>query len=189
MAVNITNFISILIDFQAVERNIPIPKLNRPENDTEHSYNLAMAAWLIISKDNLPLDLSLVIKYALIHDLVEVYAGDAFPLDDKQVAEKSNKEHQALLKLKNDELTSNFAELIEQYEKMADEESKFIYGLDKLMPAFTLIHGDIALWKKYNLTQKGWENKFRSKIEQSQYLKPYLDQFIELQKTNPHLLA
>jgi len=189
MALDITKLIDLLIDFQAVERNIQIPKLNRPENDTEHSYNLAMAAWLIVSKDDLPLDLNLVIKYALVHDLVEVYAGDAFPLDDKQVSEKPNKEHLALLKLKRDDLTVDLAELIEQYEQMNDEESKFIYGLDKLMPAFTLIHGNIPLWKKYNITQVGWEQKFRSKVEGSQYLKPYLDQFLELQKANPQLLA
>jgi putative hydrolase of HD superfamily len=189
MAVNVTKLIDLLIDFQAVERNIPIPKLNRPENDTEHSYNLAMAAWVIISQDNLPLNLDLVIKYALVHDLVEVYAGDAFPLDEKQVAEKPSKEHLALLKLQNDKLTKEFAKYIEQYERMVNEESKFIYGLDKLMPAFTLIHGDIPLWKKYNLTQQVWENKFRSKIEKSKYLKPYLEQFLELQKANPQLLA
>lgn len=57
------------------------------------------------------------------------------------------------------------------------------------MPAFTLIHGKIPLWKEYNLTQSGWEDKFRSKIEKSPYLTPYLDQFLELQKANPGLLA
>lgn len=181
--------INLLIDFQTVERNIHIPKLDRAENDTEHSYNLAMVAWLIVSKDKLPLDLNLVIRYALVHDLVEVYAGDAFPLDNKQVAEKPAKEHEALIRLKGNELTVEFAELIEKYEQMADEESKFIYGLDKLMPAFTLIHGKVPLWKKYNLTQQGWEVKFRSKIEKSQYLTPYLDQFLELQKANTELLA
>ena len=105
------------------------------------------------------------------------------------MAEKPSKEHLALLKLQNDKLTKEFAKYIEQYERMVNEESKFIYGLDKLMPAFTLIHGDIPLWKKYNLTQQVWENKFRSKIEKSKYLKPYLEQFLELQKANPQLLA
>ncbi|MEW6146332.1 MAG: HD domain-containing protein, partial [Thermodesulfobacteriota bacterium] len=125
MAIDVAELINILIDFQAVERNITIPKLNRQENDTEHSYNLAMAAWVIISQDSLPLDLDLAIKYALVHDFVEVYAGDAFPLDDKQVAEKPKKEHFALLKLQDNKLTEEFAKLIEQYERMDDEESKF----------------------------------------------------------------
>lgn len=60
MAIDVTKLIDLLIDFQAVERNIQIPKLSRPENDTEHSYNLAMAAWVIITQDNLPLNLDLV---------------------------------------------------------------------------------------------------------------------------------
>lgn len=189
MAIDVTKLIGLLIDFQAVDRNIQVPRLGRVENDTEHSYNLSMAAWVIISQDDLPLNLDLVLKYALVHDLVEIYAGDAFPLDDKQVAEKPSKEHLALLKLQDGELTKEFAELIEQYERMDDEESKFIYGLDKLMPAFTLIHGNIPLWKQYDLTQQGWEEKFRLKIEKSKYLKPYLEQFLSLQKANPQLLA
>ena len=189
MAIDVIKLGDLLIDFQAVERKIKIPKLGRTENDAEHSYNLAMAAWLIISKDNLPLDLDLVIKYALVHDLVEIYAGDAFPLDNIQAAEKPDKEHAALLRLKDDNLTDGFGNLIEKYEQMGDEESKFIYGLDKLMPAFTLIHGKIPLWKEYGLTQKGWEEKFRSKIEKSEHLKPYLKQFLALQKANPELLA
>lgn len=189
MAVEITKLIGLLIDFQAVERNIPIPKLSRQENDAEHSYNLAMAAWVIICQDSLPLNLDLVIKYALVHDFVEVYAGDAFALDDYQVAKKPHKEHLAFMKLQDDKLTEEFAKLIERYERMDDEESKFIYGLDKLMPAFTLIHGNVPLWRKYDLTQQAWEDKFRPKIESSKYLKPYLEQFLQLQKANPRLLA
>jgi putative hydrolase of HD superfamily len=189
MNVDVVNFIDLLIKFQGTDRHIPIPSLNRVENDTEHSYNLAMTAWLIIAADKLPLSLDLVIRYALVHDLVEVYATDAFALDDKQVAQKEEKEHAALNKLEKNGLTKEFVELIRQYEKLEDEESKFVYGLDKLMPAFTLIHGKVGLWKEHNVSLQAWDEKFRSKIEMSRYLTPYLDQLIKLQKDNPALLA
>ncbi len=189
MTVDLAKLIDLLVEFQSVERNIPIPKLNRRENDSEHSYNLALAAWLIIVQDKLPLDLDLTIKYALIHDLVEMYAGDTFALDEQQVAEKLNKEQAALLRLKNSELTADFAVLIERYEKLTDEESRFIYGLDKLMPAFTLTHGNVPLWKKHEISQQAWEQKFRAKVERSKHLKPYLDHLLKLQKANSHLLA
>lgn len=181
--------IEFLTRFQKVDRQIFVPELGRKENDTEHTYNLAMAAWMIIAKDKLSLDLDKVIKYALVHDLVEAYADDAFVFDEKQVAEKEEKEHSALQKLWGDGITKDFAVVIEQYEKMEDEESKFVYGLDKLMPAFTLIQGKVPTWKEYGVTLESWSEKFGPKVTKSKYLRPYLEQLMELQKQNPELLA
>ena len=123
MNVDPIELMDLLTEFQAVERQMYIPRLDRLENDSEHSYNLTMAAWLIISQDNLPLDLDLVIKYALVHDLVEVYAGDASALDDEQIKTKATKEHAALQRLKSKGLTADLAELIEEYERFDNEES------------------------------------------------------------------
>lgn len=189
MSTDLPDLIKLLTKFQQVEREIFVPELGRKENDSEHSYNLVMAGWFIISKDKLPLDLDLVVRYALVHDLVEVYADDAFVFDEKQVSEKTSKEHHALVQLQKDKVSRDFADVIVQYEKMADEESRFVYGLDKLMPAFTLIQGQVATWKEYGVTLESWDEKFRPKIEQSKYLKPYLEDLIALQKLNPDLLA
>jgi 5'-deoxynucleotidase YfbR-like HD superfamily hydrolase len=130
-----------------------------------------------------------VIKYALVHDLVEAYADDAFVFDEEQVKEKDSREHLALERLKGQKFSKGFAEVIEEYEKLDNEEIKFVYGLDKLMPAFTLVQGKVDIWKKYGVTISGWEEKFGPKIRKSKYLEPYLQQLIELQKQNPELLA
>ena len=189
MNVNLLELIGFLTDFQKVERQIHIPKLGRNENDTEHSYNLAMAAWLIVAKDELPLDTDLVIKYALVHDLVEIYAGDTFALDDKQMQTKAVKEHAALQRLKSNELTADIAGLIEKYESLDDEESRFIYGLDKLMAAFTIVHGKLPIWQEHGITQNAWQDRFQAKIQKSPYLQPYLEELLQLLKDNPALLA
>lgn len=189
MSTELPDLINFLTKFQKVDRQIFVPEIGRKENDTEHTYNLAMAAWMIITKDQLPLDLDKVIKYALVHDLVEAYADDAFVFDEKQVSKKEEKEHSALERLKSEEITKGFAIIIDEYEKMEDEESKFVYGLDKLMPAFTLIQGKVPTWKEYGVTLESWSEKFGPKVSKSKYLNPYLEQLVGLQKKNSELLA
>ena len=189
MNVNLLELIGFLTDFQSIERWIYIPKLGRNENDTEHSYNLTMAAWQIVTKDELPLDANLVIKYALVHDLVEVYAGDTFALDDEQMQTKAIKEHAALQRLKSNELTADIAELVEKYESLGDDESRFVYGLDKLMAAFTIVHGKIPIWQKHGITRNIWQERFQAKIQKSPYLQPYLEELLQLLKDNSELLA
>ena len=166
-----------------------MPRLGRCENDAEHSYNLGMMAWQIIAKDRLPLDLDLVLKYALVHDLVEVYAGDAKALNDEQMRDKVAKEAAALQRLKNDDLTSEYAGLIEQYESFADEESRFVYGLDKLIASFGIIYGRLPVWREYGITREAWLDRFQAKIQRSSYLEPYLEQFLRALDANPDLLA
>ena len=148
-----------------------------------------MAVWLIVAQDGFPLDTDLVIKYALVHDLVEVYAGDAFALDAEQMRTKAAKEHAALQRLKNNKLTVGIAGLIEQYESLDDEESKFVYSLDKLMAAFTIVHSQSPIWQEHGITQKLWQERFQSKIQTSPYLQPYLEVLLQLFEDNPAILA
>lgn len=85
---NIINFTKLLNKFCDIERVIHSNGGDRLENDVEHSYRLAMLAWYIISSNKLSLDLDLVIKYALVHDLVEVYAGDTYIYTRRHRVEK-----------------------------------------------------------------------------------------------------
>lgn len=183
----IYDLVRLLTNFQSVERGIVVPGTTRKENDTEHSYNLALAAWLIIEKDKLPLDLNLCLKYALVHDLVEVYAGDSFALDPKQVANKAEKEREAIRLIGADPLTTDFASYIQEYENLVNEEAKFIYSLDKLMPAFGILYGKELIWKNHKMTQEDWEDTFKTKIEVSEFTKPYLDFVVTEQRKHPEL--
>lgn len=185
----ILDLIKLLTDFQNVERGVTVPGMSRKENDTEHSYNLAMAAWIIITKDNLPLDINRILRYALVHDLVELYAGDSFALDSTRTATKADREAAAMKQLEAGELTHELADDIRAYEELADEEAKFVYALDKLMPAFGILYGRASTWKDHSLTPSEWEAKFRTKIETSQYAIPYLEFVIEEQKNHPELFA
>ena len=62
---NILSFADFLNRFRAVERALRVNGQNRHENDVEHSYQLGMLAWYIVSSNNLPLDAGKVIRGAL----------------------------------------------------------------------------------------------------------------------------
>lgn len=189
MEQRINEILELLIGFQKVKRKVFFPGSREYESDTEHSYNLAMTALIIIEKDRLPLDEGLCLKYALIHDLVEVYAGDTMALDSKQVATKPKREAMALRKLASKDSTKELAKIIAEYEKLDSEESKFIYSLDKLMPAFNILYNNDLVWKEHGITFLKWEEISRKKIELSKYTKPYLDYILPKLRSMPELFA
>lgn len=152
---NIFRFIRLTHDFQKVERMPYVKGEKRKENDVEHCYQLAMLGWYIAVSNKLPLDVNKVVKYGMLHDMVEVYAGDTYIFDSDQSVHESKleREHQALLRLK-DEFPefSEMTDLIEQYESRADEESKFIYALDKLIAPLNIYLDDGRIWKDMKVT-------------------------------------
>ena len=183
---DVLDLMKFLTKFQKIERHIFLTSLNRFENDTEHSYNLAMAAWTIINKEELPLNVNLVIKYALVHDLVEIYAGDTFAFDDEALKSKPARELEALNILKSDNLTVHFAQTAEEYEKLDNEESKFVYGLDKLMAFFTIVNDG---HNQHDITKEMFIERFQAKVEQSIYLQPYWQTCLQLFDNNPWITS
>ena len=144
------DFIKFTHEFQEVVRVARPPFRERFENDAEHSYQLAMVAWFLIEQDKLKLDKELCFMYVLAHDLVEVYAGDTYFLDQKYAESKIKREKEAVKKIKK--RFSSFktlAKILEKYESKKDKESEFIYALDKLIPPIQI----------YLENGKGWHEK------------------------------
>lgn len=141
MLKDILQFTAFLQQFREVERIVYYPGSDRKENDAEHSFQLALVAWYIIDKKQLQLDVGKVLKYSLVHDLVEVYAGDTLPFDTKSiwVRTKHEREQEALQKIKQWFLDVSLRQRIEAYEKRADEEARFVYALDKIIPEFNIM--------------------------------------------------
>lgn len=181
------DLISLLTSFQKIERSVRVPGLPRAENDTEHSYNLAMAAWIIITTDKLPLDLDKAIRYALVHDLLELHAGDSDALAPDQVATKAAREARALQQLGENSMLQGLLPDIHAYENRADEEAKFIYALDKILPGLGIIFGHASTWIDHGTSQPTWEATFRDKASTSPYTRPYLEALIRAQQAHPEL--
>lgn len=160
-----------------------------PENDTEHSYNLAMTAWYLTQWFP-ELDKDLVLRYALVHDLMEVHAGDTYIYgSEAELASKQQREAEALGKLEAD--WADFKDMtgtIHAYEKRADAESKFVYALDKIMPIMLIYIHDGYSWQKDNVTVEMLYEAKIGKVGLSPEILPYFEQLHELLLAHPELI-
>ncbi|MEA2701315.1 MAG: hypothetical protein QOE22_24 [Candidatus Parcubacteria bacterium] len=177
------SFSRLLNAFARIERTPPMPGTKRYENDMEHSYHLALMAWYLIDSRKLDLDMNLVLKYALAHDLVEVYAGDTYiySTDAEHVASKKEREHKAAGRLMDE--FPEFRQLhsvIEEYEKRANRESRFVYALDKILPIVLIREDGGKEWRKRNVTLDTILKHKAAKVALSPEIEPYFNQLVEL---------
>ncbi len=184
---NLIKFVELIHTFREIERVLWLKGRDYPENDVEHSYQLAMVAWYAVSSQKLPLDTDKVVKYAMLHDLVEAYAGDvdAFDADPQRDEKKAKKEREALEKLKTEfPEFPDMLELIESYEARFDEESKFVYALDKVLPVINIYLDNGRTWQKRGIgfTLETLTVNKKIKIANHPEVSKYFDQLVEILK-------
>lgn len=183
-------FYDLLLAYQRVERVVYVPGTSRWENDVEHSYMLAMHAWYLIQEDQLPLDTALALQYALVHDLVEVHAGDTYLYDAAARATKRQREEQAAARLKQE--YPEFPDLhktIAAYEAQADGESRFIRALDKLQPMLSILADGGRLWRERGITLDMLVSSKQPVVDRSPEVKPYFDDLVAYLRTRPELFT
>ncbi|MDB5190388.1 MAG: metal dependent phosphohydrolase, putative hydrolase of superfamily [Parcubacteria group bacterium] len=176
-------FSNLVGAFQKIERTLYIPGTDRHENDVEHSYHLAMTAWYLIRSEKLTLDLDVVLKYALIHDLVEVYAGDTFVFSNDAGHVESKHERELAAAKRLEEEFPEFPDMhstIQEYEKRESREAKFVYALDKVLPILINYEGKGRAWKEHGVTLERLKGEKENKISLSPEIVPYFDALIEL---------
>lgn len=183
MLQKLLGFARMLNELQAVERVIRVKNADRWENDMEHSYHLAMLAWYIIDSQQLALDREKVLRYALAHDLVEVYAGDTYLFSEDQAFLDSKLERE---RLAAERLTKEFPEVPEmhdaifRYVRKDDPESRFVYALDKIEPIIKLYLDGGRTWKEMHVTlDMAYESK-KDKVALSPEIKAYFDEMMVL---------
>lgn len=146
--VKIYQFIKLLNEMKLVNRLTLLSKDGRRESDAEHCWHVAISAMLIAPIYDKPIDLSRAIQMALVHDIVEIYAGDVYAFaSDEERSKKQEREQAAAEKLFSqlpEPQDKSMKELWEEYELRESEESKFVSAIDKLMPyiQFRIAHGD-----------------------------------------------
>ncbi|MBR3780071.1 MAG: HD domain-containing protein [Clostridia bacterium] len=130
-------FIITIDEMKNVLRRNLVSDASRRENDAEHSWHLAVMAMILEEYSADKVDISKVLKIALVHDLVEVYAGDTFAYDVKGNEDKLDREIMAAEKLfgmlkdgQGDEIRA----LWDEFEAKETPESKYANAIDRLQP-------------------------------------------------------
>lgn len=138
-------------------RNVLIGS-KRNENDAEHSWHLAMMAILLseYSKDR-DIDILRVVKMVLIHDLVEIDAGDTYCYDEKGYEDKDEREQKAaqrLFYLLPEDQAREIWDLWREFEELETPESRFAACLDRLQPLILNDNTDGHTWQKPGITSE-----------------------------------
>lgn len=146
---NFIKFLKLSHLFNSTRRSIYATGEDRMENDSEHSYQLALATWYVIESEKLNLDMNLAIKYALIHDLEEAIYGDIFIFDKKGRKNKERKEKMAREKIiKMFPEWKEYKSLSTNYKLLLDQESRLVNGLDKILPVLNIYLDKGRTWKE-----------------------------------------
>jgi putative hydrolase of HD superfamily len=177
------SFVRLLNDYRAIQRRLFVNGEDRRENDVEHSYQLAMLCWYIIETEHLTLDVNRVLKYALLHDLVEVYAGDTpfFSNDMELKGSKQQRERMAHDRLMHEHPEfAPIGEYISEYEQRESPESKFVYAADKLQPILNIYADNGRTWKDENVTYGMEVEMKRDKVAIDPTIHAIYDEFMKL---------
>jgi len=131
------DFIIELDKMKSVFRQTLLIDHTRHENDAEHSWHFAVCAMLLAEYAAPEVNVDRAIRMALVHDLIEIYAGDTFAYDDKGNMSKEAREKEAADKLfskLDDDQGLELRALWEEFDAMETPDSMYAAALDRLQP-------------------------------------------------------
>jgi len=130
----------------------------RRENDAEHSWHLAVLAMLLSEYNgDDKIDLLKVIKMILIHDLVEIDAGDTYCYDEKANIDKRDRELKAaerIFQILPEDQAKEFRALWDEFEAVKTAEAKFAASLDRFQPFLLNFHTRGKSWKEHDVSRQ-----------------------------------
>ncbi len=126
----------------------------RRENDAEHSWHLCLMAVVLAEYAADEFDLLRTLKMLLIHDLVEIDAGDTFAYDTEAHADKEEREQKAaerIFKLLPSDQARELRDLWDEFELRQTPEARYAAALDRLQPMLLNFHTGGAGWRRHGI--------------------------------------
>lgn len=150
-------FIVELDKMKSILRETTLIDKSKRENDAEHSWHIAVMALVLSEYADEDIDVCKVIKMLLVHDLVEIYAGDTFCYDVE--SNKSKKERELIgadkiFGMLDEDKGKELRSLWEEFEEMKTKEALFAASMDRLQPLLNNYYSGGGTWKKYGVPKK-----------------------------------
>lgn len=150
-----------------VFRQTSLSGRGRKENDAEHSWHMAVMAYLLKEYSNEKIDISKVMIMCLIHDIVEIYAGDTYAYDAESLKTQNQRESAAkerIFSILPEEQKKEFIALFDEFEDYKTPEAKFAHVMDNLQPLMLNNSNDGIDWKEHGVSSEQVYNR-QSKSE------------------------
>lgn len=155
----------------------------RQENSAEHSWNVAMLVLLL--QDVLPkkLNIEKMLKMALLHDLVEIYANDTPAFDARAKRSQKKRERKALRRLIRElppTIGRDLGRLYRDFETRRSPEARYVQSVDKLLPIVHNLSSSGRSWKKYGVTWRAVDGYKRKHMEHDPFMAELYDYLMRL---------
>lgn len=127
----------------------------RNENDAEHSWHMAIMAYLLKEYANERVDISKVMMMCLIHDIVEIDAGDTYAYDAEGLKTQKQREDRAkerIFSMLPEEQGRELTALFDEFEAYETPEAKFAHTMDNLQPLILNNSNEGGDWREHNVT-------------------------------------
>lgn len=164
-----------------LRKNILVDK-SRRENDAEHSWHIAVMAMLLAEYSDLSVDMLKVIKILLVHDIVEIYAGDTFFYDEQANLDKAEREQAAadrIFAMLPAEQGQELRSLWEEYEAQQTGEALYAGAMDRLQPFLLHYYTQGQVWREENVTSEKIYKRIGSLERSMPRLWPVIDSMIQ----------
>lgn len=145
----IFSFIIEIDKLKTIKRQTYILGEDRQETDAEHSWHMAMMVPLLSRYSREPIDEGHTMKICLVHDLVEIYAGDTYCYDAKACEDKEKREHAAaekLFSILEEPLKTDIYSLWIEFEEAETPEAKFAAAMDRVQPVLLNLERNGRSW-------------------------------------------
>ncbi len=156
------SFLRTIEALKLVERRHVVPDESRQENSAEHSWSLAMMTLLLAEHSPEPVDTLKAIKMALIHDIVEVDAGDTYVHDPQALVGQAEREEAAASRLYGllpEEQGIELRALFDEFESGSSPEAKLVRALDRLTALLLHDLTDGCTWRENGVSAKSVEKR------------------------------
>ena len=140
-----------------VFRQTHLSEHGRNENDAEHAWHMAVMAYMLKEYANEPVDIAKVMIMCLIHDVVEIDAGDTYAYDADGLAtqkEREDKAKERIFSLLPEDQKLEFTSLFDEFEANETPEAKYAHAMDNFQPLILNNSNNGGDWKEHNVTSR-----------------------------------
>lgn len=167
---------------KSVLRRTLITDATRLENSAEHSWHIAVMAALLHEHAAEPVDVLRTVRMLLVHDVVEIDAGDTFGYDVAGHLDKEERERRAadrLFGLLPEDQAGELRALWDEFETGATPEARFALAMDRMQPLLNNFHTQGGTWRQHGITRAQVLRRMDPIREAASALWPYVLRVIE----------
>jgi putative hydrolase of HD superfamily len=147
-------FLKEIDKLKYIQRRTKLFNSDRNENDAEHSWHLAMMAIILAQHSNTEIDVLKVLKMLLIHDIVEIDAGDTFIYDTQKSHTNTDEERLAaerIFGILPAEQAAEYIAIWNEFEESQTDEAKFARSMDRLEPLLQNASNNGGTWQEFDV--------------------------------------